>query len=111
MEYCQRCIFLNEMFGVCNHPKLEGRAKDAHEKCQGLYKLTWMENKLLTERGYTPYCGNQCSRMPRTFFNGSQFQCPDCGWKSSYSERFIKQYKEKWGIRNKDEKETLIYEK
>ncbi len=40
MEYCQHCIFLDEKFGVCNHPKLEGRAKDAHEKCQGAYKLT-----------------------------------------------------------------------
>lgn len=34
--------------------------------------------------------------MPRTFFNGKQFQCPYCGWVSSFPEDFIKRYKEKW---------------
>lgn len=44
MEYCQHCIFLDEKFMVCNHPKIEGRAKDAHEKCQGTYKLKRRNN-------------------------------------------------------------------
>lgn len=34
--------------------------------------------------------------MPRTFFNGHQFQCPYCGWISKFPEDFIKRYKEKW---------------
>ena len=51
----------------------------------------------MTREGYTPYCGNmEKYSMPRTFFNGKQFQCPYCGWVSSFPEDFIKRYKEKW---------------
>ncbi len=60
-------------------------------------ETTIVRENLMTREGYTPYCGNmeKCS-MPRTFFNGKQFQCPYCGWVSSFPEDFIKRYKEKW---------------
>lgn len=48
--------------------------------------------------GYSPYCP-QCSVMPRTFFNGEQFQCPNCGWVSQFPEDFIERYKNKWKIK------------
>lgn len=54
-----------------------------------------VRENLLTRRGYTPYCGNiRCSTgMPRTRFNGSQFQC-SCGWTSQYEAEFIEKYKQ-----------------
>ncbi len=61
---------------------------------------TFMQEKLLTTQGYAPYCGNSdCSRMPRTEFNGEQFVCHCCGWQSSYPKEFIEAYKEKWNIK------------
>lgn len=59
-------------------------------------ELTFMQEKLLTEKDYMPYCGGMCHIMPRTYFNGEQFVCPCCGWKSSYPDWFIKEYKNKW---------------
>lgn len=61
-------------------------------------ELTFMQEKLLTEEGYRPYCGNidDCRQMPRTYFNGEQFVCTCCGWKSNYPDWFIKEYKNKW---------------
>lgn len=58
---------------------------------------TWMQEKLLTEEGYMPYCGNpRCREMPRTQFNGEQFYCRCCRWESSYPKEFIEAYKKKW---------------
>ena len=60
---------------------------------------------LMTEKGYTPYCGSEfCKprthyspeRWPRTKFNGDQFHCPKCGWVSEFPEDFINEYKIKW---------------
>lgn len=42
---------------------------------------------------YTPYCGNSCSKMPRTFFNGKQFECPSCGWQSNFEDEFINEHR------------------
>lgn len=56
--------------------------------------MSVVRNNLLSEPGYTPYCGGEtCRVMPRTFFNGEQFQCPSCGWKSSFEPEFIEIYK------------------
>lgn len=54
----------------------------------------------MTREGYEPYCGaHNCTRdMPRTTFNGEQFQCR-CGWVSGFDLTFIKEYKEKWGLK------------
>lgn len=49
---------------------------------------TIVRENLMTREGYSPYC-LQCSVMPRTFFNGEQFQCPNCGWVSQFPEDFI----------------------
>ena len=46
---------------------------------------TIVRENLMTREGYSPYCP-QCSEMPRTFFNGEQFQCPNCGWISQFPE-------------------------
>ena len=52
----------------------------------------------MKDKNYTPYCGRDlCQIMPKTIFNGEQFICPACKWKSSFSEEFIKKYKKKWG--------------
>jgi hypothetical protein len=59
-----------------------------------------IRGNLMKEKYYTPYCGSdKCTfNWPRSKFNGEQFQC-HCGWQSSFEEEFIKQYKEKWGIK------------
>lgn len=58
---------------------------------------TIIRNNLMTQKGYTPYCGSngRCS-MPRTEFNGKQFVCKQCGWVSEFPESFIKQYVKHW---------------
>lgn len=59
-----------------------------------------VRDNLMNEKGYTPYCGdieNSC-RMPRSFFNGKQFECPSCGWQSLFPHSFIKKYKHHWNL-------------
>ena len=53
----------------------------------------------MNQEGYTPYCGNidGCS-MPRTHFNGNQFECRECKWVSSFPIDFICEYKHKWKV-------------
>lgn len=65
-----------------------------------MIESTIVRENLMTRPGYTPYCGvvDGSCRMPRTYFNGSQFVCPDCGWVSQFPEDFIKRYKEKWSL-------------
>jgi hypothetical protein len=59
--------------------------------------MSIVRNNLMTRPGYAPYCGNtNCRTMPRAPFNGSQFQCPTCGWQSSFEPEFIAEYKSKW---------------
>lgn len=58
-----------------------------------------VRENLLTIQDYTPYCGSTvCKRNPRTTFDGTQFKCPDCGWKSNFPKLFIVMYKSKWNI-------------
>jgi len=58
-----------------------------------------VRDNMMTQRGYTPYCGNQhCGTMPRTFWNGAQMQCRHCGWQSSFELEFVAAYTEKWSI-------------
>lgn len=59
--------------------------------------MSVVRQNLMTEPGYTPYCGDMgCkNRMPRTRFNGEQFECR-CGWVSEFPAEFIKEYKAKW---------------
>lgn len=62
--------------------------------------MSAVRENLMTREGYSPYCGNnKCSDMPRTSFNGEQFVCSCCRWKSEFDKEFIDSYKLKWGIR------------
>jgi len=56
-----------------------------------------VRENLMTQPGYTPYCGNgnSCS-MPRTVWTGKQFKCPHCHWVSAFPDDFIAEYKAKW---------------
>jgi len=61
--------------------------------------MSLIRDNLMTQKDYTPYCGNigrSCS-MPRTTFTGKQFRCSECGWVSRFDGEFIAQYKLKWG--------------
>jgi len=60
--------------------------------------MSIIRENLMTQRGYTPYCGNgHCAGlMPRTVFNGNQFECRACGWISGFEVDFIAEYKAKW---------------
>lgn len=69
--------------------------------------MSIVRNNLLTIENYTPYCGSEfClprnnfpmygERWPRTYFNGDQFCCFKCGWKSEFEKEFIEKYKQKW---------------
>ena len=64
-----------------------------------------VRENLMTREGYSPYCGSNISRSeiggcdnPRTNFDGEQFVCPKCGWKSEFPKDFIDRYKEKWNL-------------
>jgi hypothetical protein len=62
--------------------------------------VTLIQNNLMTRPGYSPYCGGEnCKQMPRTIFDGEQFKCPHCRWRSAFTEEFIAAYKQKWGIK------------
>jgi hypothetical protein len=55
--------------------------------------MSIVKKNLLTEKYYAPYCvESKCSHgMPRTQFNGEQFEC-GCGWKSQFNKEFIEKY-------------------
>ena len=56
--------------------------------------LSKVRKNLLTIGEYTPYCvSDNCSKNPRTFFNGKQFTCASCGWESDFSVIFTDKYK------------------
>jgi hypothetical protein len=61
--------------------------------------MSIVRENLMTDRGYTPYCGaaNCRLRWPRAHFNGQQFAC-HCGWESRFDPAFIAEYKAKWGL-------------
>jgi hypothetical protein len=58
--------------------------------------MSIVRENLMKQKGYPPYCGNRCKEMPRTRFNGDQFECGCCGWKTSFPIEFIDEYKRKW---------------
>lgn len=64
---------------------------------RGTRPMSIVRENLMTEVGYTPYCGDETckARWPRTSFNGKQFQC-SCGWTSGFEAKFIEEYKVKW---------------
>lgn len=59
-----------------------------------------VRSNLMEREGYEPYCGFHTEGfvcMQRAKFDGEQFKCASCGWRSSYESEFIQQYKAKWG--------------
>lgn len=62
--------------------------------------MSIVRRNLMERKGYAPYCGSvdKCS-MPRARFNGNQFECPCCGWESSFESSFIAEYKAKWNLK------------
>lgn len=61
--------------------------------------MSVVRDNLMNEQGYSPYCGAMCKYMPRTYFDGEQFVCPDCGWRSEFPADFIAAYKKKWNLK------------
>ena len=66
-----------------------------------------VRENLMTVSGYTPYCGNNISRKeiggcdnPRTKFNGEQFICPKCGFRTTFPRDFIEKYKAHWNLKS-----------
>lgn len=56
-----------------------------------------IRKNLMSIPNYSPYCGSEkCSIIPRTVFDGEQFKCPCCGWRSEFPMSFILEYKNKW---------------
>ena len=67
--------------------------------------MSIVRDNLMTRQGYSPYCGDELckprttyslERCPRTKFDGEQFKCPKCGWKSEFDKEFIEGYKKHW---------------
>lgn len=59
--------------------------------------MSIVRENLMTRPGYSPYCGWEgCRTTPRTRFVNGQFQCPECGWRSSFPADFIAEYQAKW---------------
>lgn len=59
--------------------------------------MSLVRENLMSREGYSPYCGGEnCRIMPRTIWNGEQFECHSCGWKSQFPADFIAEYKAKW---------------
>lgn len=66
---------------------------------------TIVRENLMTIQGHTGYCANPkaakdpkgCNN-PRTKWDGDQFTCPSCGWRSQFPSDFIIRYKERWGL-------------
>lgn len=56
---------------------------------------TTVRCNILTRPNYTPYCGNygECSELPRTSYDGEQFVCSNCGWRSKFHPDFLKLYR------------------
>lgn len=68
---------------------------------------TIVRKNLMERAGYSPYCGdklckprtmNSPERWPRTKFDGEQFVCSKCGWRSNFPVDFIERYKKRWGL-------------
>lgn len=60
-------------------------------QCKG---VSIVRGNIIDDPSYSPYCGNvNCLTMPRTVFNGEQFECPCCSWVSGFPEKFIKAYR------------------
>lgn len=62
--------------------------------------MSVIRDNLMTQPGYTPYCGSRSCKLhwPRSYFDGEQFAC-NCGWRSEFEPKFIAEYKAKWNLK------------
>lgn len=74
--------------------------------CVDMTEKTIVRENLMTEQGYSPYCGNNIGRdfkngchNPRTVFDGDQFVCPNCAYRTTFPPDFIHRYKAKWNLK------------
>ncbi len=70
-------------------------------KTNFMQEETIVRENLMNDKSYTGYCGshmNSSCSWPRTKWDGEQFVCPECGWRSKYPDDFIKRYKEKHNL-------------
>jgi len=53
--------------------------------------MSTVRRNLLSEPGYAPYCGGSYAvcGLPRTMFDGEQFKCPRCSFRSNFEPEFI----------------------
>jgi len=64
-------------------------------------EATVVRENLMTEPGYTPYCGapmkSRCT-MPRTIWDPklNQFKCSHCSFVTEFPADFIERYRVKW---------------
>lgn len=56
---------------------------------------TIVRENLMTRADYSPYCP-ECVGLVRAAWDGAQFRCLVCGWRSSFPADFITRYKAKW---------------
>jgi hypothetical protein len=61
--------------------------------------MSIVQNNLLSDPNYTPYCA-VCTTTIRTDFDGEQFVCSKCGWRSALPEDFMKKVIEFRGLNN-----------
>ncbi len=53
--------------------------------------MSIVRENLLSQPGYTPYCGGEYKAcgLPRTKFDGQQFKCPRCSFRTNFEPEFI----------------------
>ena len=56
-----------------------------------------VRQNLMDREGYTPYCAGSLHFI-RTVFDGEQFVCRACLWRSEFPTDFIERYKAKWEL-------------
>ena len=62
--------------------------------------MSIVKENLMSRKNYSPYCGDDkgLCPMPRTHFDGEQFVCKHCGWRSGFDLEFIRAYKAEWNL-------------
>lgn len=70
-------------------------------------EATIVRQNMMDDVNYRGYCGNGISRLkpggcdnPRTIWDGEQFYCPHCGWRSQFPDDFMQRYKAKHNLTN-----------
>ena len=98
-QYAQAFMFLAYLFSSLNGIRNAHIKNTRTKRVIPVVVNSIVRINLINRKGYTPFCGDLCQKMPRTIFNGFQFYCPTCFWVSDFPQSFIHAYKTKWGIK------------